>query len=48
MKIIEKSSGKIIAIIEDDVIRILDAKNYKLVEEKNESKKTIAEALNGE
>lgn len=39
MKIIEKSSGKIIAIIEDDVIRILDAKNYKLVEEKNESTK---------
>lgn len=33
MKIIEKETGKIIAIIDDDTIRIIDAKKYELVED---------------
>lgn len=33
MKIIEKETGKIIAIIDDNTIRIIDAKKYELVED---------------
>lgn len=35
MKIIEKETKKTIAIIDDDTIRIIDAKKYELVEDKD-------------
>ena len=39
MKIVEKKTGKIIAIIDEKEIRILDAKRYKVINDNETIKK---------